>query len=407
MIGVTIGWQNFFNQEVISMTRIAFVSGDLGGANLIKALLPKLREQNIGTTLLCDSEGMGKNALAEFDPLIESVWDDLIQKMIEQHDLIAIGTCASAWKLEVAVASEIARTDLPVKAILLSDGFYNMALPHWQDFLKNPQYAEGLSKRFYLCAIHQNHARHLANLCPQIPPAHIIVTGQPAFDSAITLMPRAQEIRASIRKKLAIENSTVLLWWSQGMAELIGDDLVFISQAIFDLSSRTNVDTPPNPAIIISLHPKLNTTVRPGFTNEVFEQLAELGRQFNVRIIPRPDVKEFPEEELNLAADIVAAITSTADIKLEMMGLEKPVVIHWADQGTRTWFETHLHLADPYLIENIAERALFVREPDGLRNALREALKPETQKRLLKNYSPPACESFVAQTITTLKELVS
>lgn len=276
--------------------------------------------------------------------------------------VVFVGTSASAVGLESRAAQ------LPVQNLVFgSDGFFNHALPAWRS----------LSFGNWL-AIDEGHAQTIRELRPGLPVGQVRSVGQPAFDLALSMIPRKEEIRNSMRRSLSISSDEkVFLWWSQGMAQVIGEDIAYMKKALQSLPAKDSV-------LILRLHPKLNRTVYDGFVAEVVGELTSLAQKSGWRVVSAEGVGG---EELCLAADVVLSVTCTEDIKCTLMG--GPPVVHFLGPRVRDWMSKDLGLIHPFLPDVKTGQAIGVFSVEDVGGVLQQAVLPSVRDALRKDWTIP------------------
>ncbi|MEK7537250.1 MAG: hypothetical protein AAB584_02295 [Patescibacteria group bacterium] len=315
-----------------------------------------------------DGEGMGFQVLIEtrtnFQVQFESV-SGLHRLPTETPDLVFISTCASANKVEKAFA----RAFSGIKPVVFgADGFFNHGYKWRED-----------NADFWF-AINEAHAQAIRALRPLLNPDRVKVVGQPAFDSCLELIPKKDLVRREQRLALGIqEEEKAFLWFSQGMPEVIEEDLEMMTEGIRSLGSKT-----PHSVFIPRVHPKLDK-LKSGYVESIYTDLRHLCQQNGVRLIRADNLRG---EELCLASDVIISITATDDIKNWLMG--GPLVIHLMGPKVRQWFEESLLLKPPnYLPDVQAEEALAVRSKSDWSSVIAEALNPEKVRFLRRNWRAP------------------
>ncbi len=350
--------------------RFLFVSGDIGGAKSqvpVAKLLKSLRHE-----IAIGADGAGKGIdvwmQEKFDfRVINDIDEFHIEDLIAWSDLIFVSTCASATRLVEEVAKKCFGQDVPV--VMGADGFFNHGFKKWQAVNAN-----------YWFAITKGHAQAIRALRPNLPPECIIVVGQPAFDSAMDLISRKEEIRLNRRNQLGIGAEKAALWWPTGMGELIEEDIEMVKAAIEQLSKMNTI------FMMNGCHPKLEN-VRKGYIADIISRISDCCRDHGVKFINTQSMK-IPLEELGLASDVILSITCTEDVKITLMG--GPPVVHLLGPTTREWMENELLLNPPYYLPDvISGESLLVQSLDGIADMVEYALQPETLKLLRKNWQSP------------------
>ncbi len=350
------------------MSRFIFVSGDIGGAKMQLPVIKKLIQQddNHSVTVVSDPEGKGYTVFQEVGilPWLDIDSDKKIDSVIANSDLAFVSTCASATKTELAFAQK-AYGKVPV--VLGVDGFFNHRLKAWQNV-----------KADYWFAINEGHAQAIRSARSQFAGNRVVVVGQPAFDVCIDLIPRKEEIRTKVRQEFNIAATDVIaLWWSQGTAQVIEEDIEMAQAAIRCL--------PKGSIFIARLHPKLEN-IRKGYLDEIRKKIQEVCDDCGVKVL-NADRIPFPGEELCLAVDVIFSITCTEDIKSVMMG--GPPVIHFLGPKVRAWFEQDLFLKPPYLPDLMTGQAMSVYSRNEIAVAIHSAFSDDHRARLLSNWVPP------------------
>jgi len=332
-----------------------------------------------------DGEGIGYQALLEcqlgFEVQFESAYG-LYHVPADETGLVFISTCASANKVEKSYA----RAFYGIKPVVFgADGFFNHGYK-WRD-----------DQADFWFAINKAHAEAIHHLRPQLDPDRVKVVGQPAFDSLLELIPRKDEIRRKQRQILRIgEDERIFLWFSQGMPEVIEEDLEMIVGGVKSLGRGEF-----NPVFIPKVHPKLDK-IKSGWVETIYGDLQNLCDLCGVRFMKADESKS---EELCLSADAILSITATDDIKNWLMG--GPPVIHLMGPRVRQWFEKDLLLASPHYLPDVqSEEALVVTSNDEWEQVLRQALDPGIRGELRQKWQPPQ-EKATEKVACTLLELAS
>lgn len=361
-----------------------FVCGDIGGTNMIIPVAQKLKSLGHDVKFVADGEGLGYQTLMREKLGLEIQFessDGLYHVPGGDTDLVFISTCASSNKVEKSYARAF-RGVRPV--VFGSDGFFNHSYKWRQD------------QADFWFAINEAHRKAILCLRPQLDSNQVKVVGQPAFDSLLNLIPRKSEIRERVRHQLWLNGENVFLWWSQGMPEVIEEDVEMVLKAIEKIGSVAF-----SPTFIPRVHPKLDK-LKDGYVSEIKARIADSCRVYKVRCV---DTDKISNEELCLAADVILSITATDDIKNWLMG--GPPVVHLMGPKVRQWFEKDLLLEPPHYLPDVQSgEALAVTSGDEMDQVLRQALDPDIGRRLRQNWQPPQ-ESATERVSQALLKLVS
>lgn len=207
---------------------------------------------------IADGEGVGYQALFEsrinFEVQFEST-DGLHHVLRGDIDIVFISTCASANKVEKSYA----RAFFGVKPVVFGDaGFFNHGYK-WRD-----------DQADYWFAVNEAHAKAIRALRPCLNPDQVKIVGQPAFDACLDLIPLKDQIRCKTRLELGIsEEESAFLWWSQGMPEVIDEDMKMVQAAIREMTLVAS-----RPVFVPRMHPKLDK-LRNGFVAEIGMAVAD------------------------------------------------------------------------------------------------------------------------------------
>lgn len=362
-----------------------FVCGDLGGTKMMIPVAQELTTLGHSVRFVADGEGIGYQALLEarinFEVQFESV-SGLYHVPADEADLVFVSTCASTNKVEKSYARAFHGV---VPVVFGSDGFFNHGYK-WRDDVAD-----------FWFTINESHAEAIRALRPQLDPSRVKVVGQPAFDFCLELVSYNDQIQRKTRSELGIsEEESVFLWWSQGMPEVIDEDVEMIQAAI---QSMAIVST--HPVFIPRIHQKLDR-LRNGFVAEVGRVIIDCCERAGVRLVRADKVQN---EHLCLSADAILSITATDDIKNWLMG--GPPVIHLMGPRVRRWFEEDLLLSPPdYLPDVQSGEALAVTSNDEWEQVLRQVLDPNTHKKLREKWLPPT-EKATKRVTSILLELAS
>jgi hypothetical protein len=358
--------------------RFTFVSGDIGGARAQVPVIRKLASRGVLVDVVVDSAGMADCVFKEAG--IGFVAADATtepRSLLGASDLLFVSSCASATDTVITYA-QYGFGRLPT--VVGSDGLFNHGFRKWRDVPADLWFA-----------ITADHATAIRGLRPALSPERVRVVGQPAFDSLIDLVPRKDEVRREWRRKLQIADSTVVaLWWSQGMAEVLEEDVSMVAATLRALRDYHSFFIP-------RIHPKVEK-IREGYTKEIRQRLFDEAGGF----VPFLQADSVSGEELNLAADMIFTVTCTEDIKNSILG--GPPVIHFVGPQVKRWFEADLNLTPPYLPDIASGQSLAVYDPAELPNAMMRALNPWLNRERLRNWQPPT-EPAVDQITRALLEI--
>jgi hypothetical protein len=254
-----------------------------------------------------------------------------------------------------------------LQVVFGADGFFNHSYK-WRDYETD-----------YWFAINEAHKRSILGLRVRFPQGRVRVVGQPAFDGILDLIPKKDEIRQRVRKKLNLFGATIFLWWSQGMSEVIEEDIDWLLKAIEAMPLICET-----PVLIPKIHPKLDN-IKSGFVAEIKKSVLDQCLKCGVQYI---DAGNIIGEELCLASDVILSITATEDIKNWLMG--GPPVVHIVGPVVRKWFEESLLLDPPsYLPDIQTGEALLITDREKWFEVLEQALDPTVKANLRKNWIPP------------------
>lgn len=359
-----------------------FVCGDIGGTMMMIPVAQRLLTLGHSVKFVVDGEGIG------YQSLIQARLDFEVQFVpVSYHgsndyvDLVFISTCASTNKVEKSYA----RAFHGIRPVVFgSDGFFNHGYKWRED------------QGDFWFAINEAHAEAILLLRPQLNPELVKVVGQPAFDSMFELIPKKEQIRRKERQALGIrENEKVFLWFSQGMPEVIKEDLEMMEQGIEAMNAV------PESVFIPRVHPKLDK-IKVGYVQEIHIRFEQLCQENKVRLVRADKSKG---EELCLASDAVISITATDDIKNWLMG--GPPVIHLMGPRVRQWFEESLLLKPPAFLPDVeAGEALVVRTGADWHSAISDALDPKKFRFLRRNWQVPEI-SATNRVVNALIEIVN
>ncbi len=359
-----------------------FVCGDIGGTMMMIPVAQVLQSVGHNVKFVADGEGIGYQKLLEARVSFEVHFEPNYHGSNDEIDLVFISTCASANKVEKSYAQAFHGVR-PV--VFGADGFFNHGYK-WREDVAD-----------FWFAINEAHAEAIRRLRPGLDFIKVKVVGQPAFDACLDLIPLRDQIRQKIRSELRIsDEESVFLWWSQGMSEVIEEDVEMVQTAIQQMPSVT-----PRPVFIPRIHPKLDK-LREGFVAEIRKTVADCCEKEGVRLVQADKVQN---EHLCLSAEAVLSITATDDIKNWLMG--GPPVIHLMGPRVRQWFEESLRLTPPdYLPDVQAGEALAVRAESDWPSAITDALDQEKVRFLRRNWQMPEA-SATDRAANTLIEIVS
>jgi hypothetical protein len=359
--------------------RFTFVSGDRGAAKAQIPIAYELWGRGHEVIAYADAQGLAAEDIAASGLKHVIVGhDQQLAAQTAEGDLAVVGTSASATGLESAFSRS---SRIPV--VLASDGLFNHALPVWRD-----------AQPLLWLAIDESHATAIRDVrLKRGIPTTVIVSGQPAFDDAIQLMGRRGQVRSRVRESLGIAQDTPLLvWWASGMAQVASEDAA-MAYALLRVRSRPL-------AIAFRVHPKLDRTVGEGYCQKLLAGLYSAAGSAGASFV---DASKVAGIELCLAADAMASITCTEDIKSTMIG--GPPVVHFLGPNVREWMERDLHLGPPHYLPDVAAGlSLAAWDPDGVPLLMELALHPAVGSALRRSFVPP-CGSATERTADILERL--
>lgn len=359
-----------------------FISGDVGGARMQLPAISVLRELGHNVDIVTDGKGMASNVFREAEMNFTKISNikTLDTARYVGYNLIFLSTCASASDVAIAFSDKFYGS-IPI--VMGSDGLFNHGFKKWQE-----------ARGDYWFAITRGHKKAILEFRPDLSPKRVKVVGQPAFDSAMDLIPRKEEVRLNQRNQLSIGNEKVVLWWPTGIGELIEEDIEMVKSAIGQLGRMNAV------FVMNGCHPKLEN-VRKGYIADIISRISDWCSNNGIRFI-NTQKSGIPLEELCLASDIILSITCTEDVKNTMMG--GPLVVHLLGPLTRKWMEEELFLKPPhYLPDVVSGESLLACSLNEVADIIELALKPETEKRLREDWQPPkekATEGVAKELIT-------
>ncbi|MEK7659302.1 MAG: hypothetical protein AAB338_01440 [Patescibacteria group bacterium] len=361
-----------------------FVCGDIGGASMMVSVVHSLQSAGHNIKFVVDGEGVGYQVLLgvriSFEVQFEPTSSGSFHIPADEADLVFISTCASTNKIGKAYA----RAFRGVKPVVFgADGFFNHGYKWRED------------EADFWFAINEAHAEAIRSLRPQLDSGRVRVVGQPAFDSLMEFIPRKEQIRNEQRQALGIgENKKMFLWFSQGMPEVIEEDLEMMAEGIKLLEPLA-----PYSVFIPRVHPKLDK-LKSGWVEKIYGDFEHLCQLYGIQFIRADKIKG---EELCLASDVILSITATDDIKNWMMG--GPPVIHLMGPRVRQWFEKDLLLSPPFYLPDVKSgEALAVTSSEEWEKVLRQALDPSTCQLLREKWQAPR-EKATKKVARTLVEL--
>lgn len=369
--------------------RFGFVSGDIGGTRMAVPARNHLVGLGHEVKFAVDGNGKGTDVLREAEINFQAFFDlsqrDFVE-FIRNVDLMFIGTCASASGLEIEFANNLSRYPYNIPVVLGADGLFNHGLKKWQ----------AVQADFWL-AITEGHKQSILDLRPGLMPGRVKFVGQPAFDPAMDLIPRKEEIRRQRRSELGLkDNQKAVLWWSTGLGEIIGEDI--------EMAKVVAANLPKNDAVFIPrFHPKLEDTVRKGFINDARTDIVAYCKENRVHFILDDVTRRIPSEELCLATDAVVAITCTEDVKDTMMG--GPLVVHLLGPVAREFYEKEWSLRPPHYFPDIMDgESLMATCFEDIPAVINQAFDQNLAKALRANWQPPKekATSKVAETLLAL-----
>lgn len=318
-----------------------FVVGDIGGAKMMLPVIPLLQEAEVEVEVLVDIEGEGQKIFADTGVVTHSIAKAGIDEgkaiPLEKANLLFVGTCGTANKLERAVTTRYFGKK-PV--VLGADSFFNHNRLDWR----------GVQADYWL-AINEEHAADIRRRRSRLGPDQVLVVGNSAFDNLPALYQCKDEVRRQRRQELGLtENQFLAIWWSQGTDCVLGEDVAYACESIRCLCGRPVMFAP-------MIHPKVER-IRAGYIAEIKQKIEKTVADYNVNLLPETAVRgKMPFEEFCLAADLVFDITSTEGIKNNILG--GPPVIHFIGFNARHWFERDLGLEPPDYLPDVRSHQSF------------------------------------------------
>ncbi len=395
---------------MINKKEILFALGDVGAGNLALALKPALEANNCNLTFVLDNSGKAKD-LFERGEGVEGVFvaghADLIERQtIEKANLVVIGMSATATRLESSLL--LRALNMGKDVAILSDGPYNINLPCWRKLggeFRN-------HKRAHFFAINGAHVRFAWHVWSSLIDGNFHILGQPAFDKAISMIPEKHKIRRRVRRSLGIQGKTVLVWFAEGMKEAAPEDFLLFKHAMQSMANlrKKGLRNFQKLTVIPALHPKLNDelSMGAGYTDRILAEIESLGRYLDIEVLHRPHKDICCEEELAIAADIIASPLGTSAAKAEVMGMRWPVILHWSGPEICNWYQNYFGIDDPKnLIDVAAGRALFIKEFMPIMDtALQQAMSDHTARRLLKSWKQPPLEPAAMRIVAKMLQIM-
>lgn len=357
-----------------------FVSGDIGGARTHVPVIKLLNSLGIQVAAVTDSAGLAYTVF-EQEKIPVTFADPAVMQadFIKGSDLLFVSSCGSASGMGIRCAG-LAYGKVPV--VIGADSLFSHGFQKWLDVEADVWFA-----------INRDHADAIAKLRPALPSKAVRVVGQPSWDSLVDLVPCKDAIRLQRRSEFGLSDSHILaVWWSQGMPEVIEEDILMM-KAMLEAFSEYG----PRAAFVPRIHPKLNS-LKAGYQAAILSDIQSICAELEIRLI---DGRSVSGEELNLAADVIFAVTCTEDIKNSILG--GPPVIHFAGPQVREWFERDLNLAYPYLPDVASGQSLIVHEASSLPGAMSQALSLRFNEERLRHWQAPTERA----TDTIVRELIA
>ena len=372
------------------------VAGDIGSAKMMLPVIPLLKAAGVDAEMMADVEGEGYKILNQAGVRTYNIAAADVGGTkgvpLEEANLLFIGTCGTANKLERTVAAKY----LGKKPVVLgADGFFNHNRLDWR----------GVEGDYWL-AITQEHAADIRRRRPQLRPEQVLVVGNPAFDNLPALYQRKDEVRWQRRRELNLTDNQILaIWWSQGTECVMQEDVAYAQEAICCLTyfARPMLFAP-------MIHPKLER-IRAGYIDQIRQKIEKTATDYNVALLPQDAVRgQMPPEEFCLAADVIFDITSTEGIKSNILG--GPPVIHFIGIETRQWFEKDLGLEPrDYLPDVRSYQSFAAKNFMELARYIQLALHPvhnlPRQEHLERcGWQPPTIDNAAERIANVLLEIV-
>ncbi len=379
----------------MSSKLFVFVVGDIGGAKMILPVIPLFKKAGVDVEVMADSEGEGYKVLNEAGVKTYNITEADVGGTrgvpLEEANLLFIGTCGTANKLERGAAAQYF-SQKPI--VLGADGFFNHNRLDWRE-----------AKADYWFAITEEHTIDIRRRRPNLAPDKVLVVGNPAFDNLPTLYKRKGEVRQQRRQELGLTDNQILaIWWSQGTECVLREDVAYTFESIQCLSCLGR------PVMFAAMvHPKVER-IRAGYIAEIYKQIETTAIQCRVDVLPESAVKgKMPFEEFCLAADVIFDITSTEGIKSNILG--GPPLIHFAGVETRRWFEQDLGLEPPdYLPDVRTGQSFTANDFIQLAETIRAAVRgnsPLPREEYLKqcSWQPPTIHNAAERIAEALLEI--
>ena len=178
-------------------------------------------------------------------------------------------------------------------------------------------------------------------------------------------------------------NRRLMVWWSQGMEAVLEEDVGMACEALRAFGDVCRAEG-LLPAFIPMIHPKVEK-IRSGYVSAIAARIRAVADENGISIFARGEILL---EELNLAADLVCAVTSTEEIKSNLVG--GPPVIHFLGPAVRQWFSIDLGRTEPYLPDILSGQSLGVYGQDSMHAAvLRVMTDDDFARDRLRQWSAP------------------
>jgi len=266
------------------------------------------------------------------------------------------------------------------KLIILTDNVHNMDMPGWNYI----NYHIGINKDNIIFIAHDfAHASTIKNRWSDAK--HIYTLGNPLYDEMVAETKKWHDCRQLYRNMYNLKDETILmLMRSYKDSPEIG--IAKTSSEVIDILSRIGK------GVFVS-------------NIETDDNIRDLCLERNVQYIK--DGSSNLNNSLVYMCDIVISESDYGTAEILASGVARPVVIYNINETGKYWLKHDLKLESPRKLIGVEQkRALLSQNKLELEACIRKALKPMTQKNLLKSYYAfPKSAEKIAELISALAHM--
>lgn len=266
------------------------------------------------------------------------------------------------------------------KLIILTDNVHNMDMPGWNYI----NYHIGINKdNIFFIAHDFAHASAIKNRWSDAK--YIYTLGNPLYDEMVAETKKWHDCRQLYRNMYNLKDEPAIIFLrSYKDSPEIG--VTETSNEVLDILSKFTKSF-----FVTNLK-----------NDDGIRQLCSLKNVEYVR-----DLSDHPINLLLSTYDIVIAESDYGTAEILALGVSRPVVIYNVNEITKYWLKHDLKLESPRKLIGVEQkRALLSQNKLELESCIRKALKPMTQKNLLKSYYAfPKSAEKIAELISALAHM--